>query len=110
MIEDHGSTSEIGAKTAKVDLAALLRDLAAREVNEVHVEAGTQLNGSLLREGLVDELLVYLAPKLIGQGMGMARLGPLDDLAEAQALEWGTVERIGKDLRILARVPGRDRF
>ncbi|PZP92612.1 MAG: bifunctional diaminohydroxyphosphoribosylaminopyrimidine deaminase/5-amino-6-(5-phosphoribosylamino)uracil reductase RibD [Variovorax paradoxus] len=95
---------------AKVDLAALLRDLAKREVNEVHVEAGTQLNGSLLREGLVDELLVYLAPKLIGQGMGMARLGPLDNLAQAQALEWGTVERVGADLRILARIPGRDRF
>jgi diaminohydroxyphosphoribosylaminopyrimidine deaminase/5-amino-6-(5-phosphoribosylamino)uracil reductase len=95
---------------AKVDLAALLRDLATREVNEVHVEAGTQLNGSLLREGLVDELLVYLAPKLIGQGLGMARLGPLDDLAQAQALEWGSVERVGSDLRILARVPGRDRF
>ncbi|MGC3986680.1 MAG: bifunctional diaminohydroxyphosphoribosylaminopyrimidine deaminase/5-amino-6-(5-phosphoribosylamino)uracil reductase RibD [Pseudorhodoferax sp.] len=95
---------------AKVDLAALLRDLAAREVNEVHVEAGTQLNGSLLREGLVDELLVYLAPKLIGQGMGMARLGPLDDLAQAQALEWGAVERVGADLRILAQVPGRSAF
>lgn len=95
---------------AKVDLAGLLRDLAAREVNEVHVEAGTQLNGSLLREGLVDELLLYLAPKLIGQGMGMARLGPLDDLAQAQALQWASVERIGADLRILARVPGRDRF
>nr|WP_326536630.1 bifunctional diaminohydroxyphosphoribosylaminopyrimidine deaminase/5-amino-6-(5-phosphoribosylamino)uracil reductase RibD [Pseudorhodoferax sp.] len=98
------------ATAAKVDLAALLRDLAAREVNEVHVEAGTQLNGSLLREGLVDELLVYLAPKLIGQGLGIARLGPLDDLAQAQALQWGSVERIGPDLRLLARVPGRDRF
>jgi diaminohydroxyphosphoribosylaminopyrimidine deaminase/5-amino-6-(5-phosphoribosylamino)uracil reductase len=42
--------------------------------------------------------------------MGMARLGPLDDLAQAQALEWGAVERVGADLRILARVPGRDRF
>lgn len=94
----------------KVDLAALLRDLAAREVNEVHVEAGTQLNGSLLREGLVDELLVYLAPKLIGEGLGMARLGPLDDLAQALPLEWTSVERIGADLRILANLPGRANF
>ena len=56
----------------KVDLAAMLRDLAAREVNELHVEAGHKLNGSLLREGLVDELLVYLAPKLMGLGRDMA--------------------------------------
>jgi diaminohydroxyphosphoribosylaminopyrimidine deaminase/5-amino-6-(5-phosphoribosylamino)uracil reductase len=60
----------------KVDLAAMLRDLAVREVNELHVEAGHKLNGSLLREGLVDELLVYLAPKLLGQGRDMASLGP----------------------------------
>ncbi|MFT3717936.1 bifunctional diaminohydroxyphosphoribosylaminopyrimidine deaminase/5-amino-6-(5-phosphoribosylamino)uracil reductase RibD [Pseudorhodoferax sp.] len=93
---------------AKVDLAAALRDLAAREVNEVHVEAGTQLNGSLLREGLVDELLVYLAPRLIGEGLGMARLGPLAALSDAQVLQWGAIDRIGPDLRILARIPGRD--
>ena len=52
----------------KVDLAGMLRDLAGREVNELHVEAGHKLNGSLIREGLVDELLVYLAPKLVGAG------------------------------------------
>ncbi|HUP93774.1 MAG TPA: bifunctional diaminohydroxyphosphoribosylaminopyrimidine deaminase/5-amino-6-(5-phosphoribosylamino)uracil reductase RibD, partial [Burkholderiales bacterium] len=51
---------------AKVDLNALLRELARREVNEVHVEAGHKLNGSLLRENLVDELLVYLAPHIVG--------------------------------------------
>jgi diaminohydroxyphosphoribosylaminopyrimidine deaminase/5-amino-6-(5-phosphoribosylamino)uracil reductase len=95
---------------AKVDLAAMLTDLAAREVNELHVEAGTQLNGSLLREQLVDELLIYLAPKLIGSGMGMARLGPLADLSLAQPLQWQSVTPIGPDLRILARVPGREQF
>ncbi len=94
----------------KVDLPGMLRDLAAREVNELHVEAGTALNGSLLREQLVDELLVYLAPKLIGQGMGMARLGPLADLADAPVLEFRSAEAVGQDLRILARVPGHDRF
>lgn len=102
-----GRTAETAAK---VDLSDMLADLAAREVNELHVEAGTQLNGSLLREQLVDELLVYMAPKLIGQGMGMARLGPLADLSQAQALEYRTVDRIGTDLRILARIPGRDQF
>ena len=67
----------------KVDLAVMLRDLAQREINELHVEAGEKLNGSLIREGLVDEFVVYLAPKLIGQGRGMAHFGPLQDLAQA---------------------------
>ena len=94
----------------KVDLPALLRDLAARGVNELHVEAGHKLNGSLVREGLVDELLVYLAPKLIGLGREMACFGPLADLAAAVPLQFMSTERVGPDLRILARVAGRDRF
>lgn len=94
----------------KVDLAAMLRDLAARGVNELHVEAGHKLNGSLLREGLVDELLVYLAPKLLGPGMGLAHLAPLSDLQEALALEFTAVDRVGPDVRICARLSGRDRF
>ncbi len=95
---------------AKVDLAAMLQDLAAREINELHVEAGEKLNGSLLREGLVDELLLYLAPKFIGQGRAMAHFGPLDDLAQAVPLEFRSSDRLGPDLRIVARVAGRDRF
>ncbi|HEY0200840.1 MAG TPA: RibD family protein, partial [Burkholderiaceae bacterium] len=94
----------------KVDLAAMLRDLARREVNELHVEAGEKLNGSLIREGLVDEFLVYLAPKLMGQGRSMARFGPLAALAEAVPLEFQSVDRVGPDLRLLARIPGRDKF
>lgn len=94
----------------KVDLAAMLRDLATREVNELHVEAGHKLNGSLIREGLVDELLVYLAPKLIGQGCDMASFGPLSELSQAIALEFKSTEMLGPDLRILARITGRDQF
>ena len=98
----------------KVDLAAMLADLARREVNELHVEAGHKLNGSLMREGLVDELLVYLAPKFIGSGMGMASQphagGPLTELAGALPLEFHSVDRLGPDLRIVARVAGHDRF
>jgi len=96
--------------TGKVDLAAMLRDLARREINELHVEAGHQLNGSLVREGLVDELLVYLAPKLLGQGAGMARFGPLATLAEALQLVFQSTEMVGADLRILAQVQGRSDF
>jgi diaminohydroxyphosphoribosylaminopyrimidine deaminase/5-amino-6-(5-phosphoribosylamino)uracil reductase len=94
----------------KVDLAALLADLARREVNELHVEAGFKLNGSLVREGLVDEFLAYLAPKLLGQGQGIANFGPLAALDQAVALEFSGVAPVGPDLRVLATVAGRDRF
>ncbi|AKJ28133.1 bifunctional diaminohydroxyphosphoribosylaminopyrimidine deaminase/5-amino-6-(5-phosphoribosylamino)uracil reductase RibD [Caldimonas brevitalea] len=94
----------------KVDLPAMLADLAARGVNELHVEAGHRLNGSLVRENLVDEFLVYLAPKLIGQGREMMRFGPLSGLDEAVPLQFLDVAPVGGDLRILARIPGRDRF
>ena len=94
----------------KVDLAALLEDLARRGVNELHVEAGHKLNGSLLREGLIDELLLYLAPKLLGPGLGLAHIGPLSELAQGVELEFVEVTPVGRDLRVRARVPGRDRF
>ena len=94
----------------KVDLAAMLRDLAQREINELHVEAGHKLNGSLLREGLVDEFVVYLAPKLIGQGCDMASFGPLTKLSGAVPLEFKSTDMLGPDLRIVARIPGRDQF
>ena len=94
----------------KVDLAAMLDDLAKREVNELHVEAGHKLNGSLVRGGLVDEFLVYLAPTLLGSGREMARFGPLAALTEGVALEFQSVERVGADLRVLARPPGRADF
>ena len=94
----------------KVDLAAVMRDLGRRQVNELHVEAGFKLNGSLVREGLVDEFLVYLAPKLLGPGQGMFALPELQSLANALPLEFMSAERIGPDLRLLARVQGRGNF
>ncbi len=99
-----------GSPSGKVDLVAMLRDLAVREVNELHVEAGERLNGALLAAGLVDELVVYLGPKLIGQGRGMAGFGPLIDLAHAVPLTFKSAEMMGPDLRIVARVAGRDDF
>jgi diaminohydroxyphosphoribosylaminopyrimidine deaminase/5-amino-6-(5-phosphoribosylamino)uracil reductase len=99
-----------GSPTGKVDLAALLRDLGHREINELHVEAGHKLNGSLVREGLVDELLVYLAPKLMGRGADMANFGPLTELSQALPLTFQSTSMVGPDLRILARVTGRDAF
>ncbi len=90
--------------SGKVDLAAMLKDLGQKHINEVHVEAGHKLNGSLLREGLVDELLTYLAPMLMGQGRGMTNLGPFTALSEAHPLRFHEVTQIGPDLRILARL------
>lgn len=94
----------------KVDLTALLHDLARREINELHVEAGEKLNGSLIREGLVDEFLLYLAPKLIGQGAGMAHFGPLSELSQAIPLAFQSVEMLDPDLRVIARVATPDAF
>ena len=94
----------------KVDLHAMLRDLAKREVNELHVEAGHKLNGSFIRAGLVDEFLVYLAPKLLGTGQGMASFGPLQQLSDAKQLQFLSADMVGDDLRIRARIAGRDKF
>ncbi len=94
----------------KVDLAAMLDDLARREVNELHVEAGHKLNGSFVKAGLVDEFLLYLAPTLLGLGREMAHFGPLTDLAGGVSLAYQSVERVGDDLRVIARPPGRADF
>ena len=94
----------------KVDLAAMMKDLARREINELHVEAGSKLNGSLIRAGLVDEFLIYLAPKLLGPGQGMAAFGPLQQLSEAVELQFLSADRVGSDLRVVARGVGRDQF
>jgi len=110
-LEARGATVlHLPGPRGKVDLDALMKDLAGRGVNELHVEAGFKLNGSLLREGQVDELLVYLAPKLLGPGQGMVNIGPLEELTGAMALEFAEVSGVGPDLRILARIPGRADF
>ena len=85
----------------KVDLPALMRYLATeREMNEIHVEAGYKLNGSLLREGCVDELLVYLAPTLLGSGLGIANLPELSSLTERTDWKRIDVTAFDPDLRL----------
>jgi diaminohydroxyphosphoribosylaminopyrimidine deaminase/5-amino-6-(5-phosphoribosylamino)uracil reductase len=80
----------------KVDLPALMRHLATEcEMNEIHVEAGHKLNGSLLREGCVDELLVYLAPTLLGPGLGIANLPELSALTERT--DWRRIDHTAFD-------------
>ena len=89
----------------KVDLAKMLEELARRGINELHVEGGFKLNGSLVREGLVDEFLIYLNPSLLGDSaQGMVNLAQMTSLDQRVALKIRSVDRIGEDLRIVARV------
>jgi diaminohydroxyphosphoribosylaminopyrimidine deaminase/5-amino-6-(5-phosphoribosylamino)uracil reductase len=88
-------------QNGKVDLPELLRYLATvHQANEIHVEAGSKLNGSLIRENCVDELLMYLAPKLLGQGFSLTNLGPLFDIPERDEWEWLEQKVIDRDLRL----------
>lgn len=107
-LRDRGcEVLELPNAQGKVDLPALMAELAGRDINELHVEAGYRLNGSLLREDCVDELLVYLAPTLLGNATGMADLLPPDTLAAAPRLSLQAVDRVGDDVRLLARLPDR---
>jgi diaminohydroxyphosphoribosylaminopyrimidine deaminase/5-amino-6-(5-phosphoribosylamino)uracil reductase len=88
----------------KVDLPRMLEELARRGVNELHVEAGFRLNGSLVREGCVDEFLLYLNPSFLGDGaQGMLELPPLASLENRIKLRIVSVDRVGGDLRLVAR-------
>jgi diaminohydroxyphosphoribosylaminopyrimidine deaminase/5-amino-6-(5-phosphoribosylamino)uracil reductase len=88
----------------KVDLPKMLAELAKRGVNELHVEAGSRLNASLLREGCVDELLIYLNPSILGEtAQGMFDLPAFASLEKRPKLRLLSAERVGDDLRLLAR-------
>ena len=88
----------------KVDLPGMLQELARRGINELHVEAGFRLNGSLVREGCVDEFLIYLNPSFLGDAaQGMLDLPGFDSLEKRLKLKLLSTERVGDDLRLLAR-------
>lgn len=89
-----------------VDLPSVLRWLAAHEINEVHVEAGARLSGALMEAGGVDELLVYMAPLLLGEGRGMMAMPAVAALDAAQRFEFIETAPVGKDLRLRLRHPG----
>ena len=88
----------------KVELPLMLKELARRGINELHVEAGFRLNGSLVLEGCVDEFLIYLNPSFLGDAaQGMLSLAGISSLEEKIKLKMTSLERIGDDIRILAR-------
>ena len=91
--------------SGKVELKDLLEELGRRGINEVHAEAGFKLNGSLLREGLVDELLLYLAPCLIGHAAsGLFNLPELTTLNDKRCLKIHDLRQVGADIRVVARL------
>lgn len=93
-------------RDGRVDLPALLRQLAEHGVNELHVEAGAELSTAFLRDGLADELLVYVAPRLLGAGRGMLKGPALTDVRDSTDFEWVDVAQIGSDLRLRLRPVG----
>lgn len=105
---DRGSLAQAGAKCTAlpadkggVDLIVLLQKLAAREINEVQVEAGPALCGELLRLRLIDELLVYQAPVLLGGAATSPFASPrLDNMDDRVHLQWIDMKRIGQDMRL----------
>ena len=88
----------------RVNLPAMIADLARQNLHVLHVEAGSTLSGSFLRQGLVDEVLMYVAPKLLGPGLPFAQLDKLTVLDNAISLEFVSVDLVGDDLRVVARV------
>ncbi len=93
----------IPGKDGRVDIKALMAELARREVNEVHVEAGAILTGEMVKEGLVDELLCYIAPKILGAGRSAFKLPAVEKLSDCK--EWQIVETalLGNDVRMILR-------
>ena len=97
------ATCAVGAQ-GRFDLAELMRLLAQREINELQVEAGPRLCGVLFEAGLVDELLLYIAPVLLGdQARPLLHLSPLAHMLDRKALRAVDQRRIGEDMRLLLR-------
>jgi diaminohydroxyphosphoribosylaminopyrimidine deaminase / 5-amino-6-(5-phosphoribosylamino)uracil reductase len=92
-------------KPGKTDLAAIARELAARGFNEVTIEAGAKLNGSFLAAGVIDEIVLYLAPMLLGDSaQGLFALPELASLDAAVRVRIADVRAVGTDLRVTARL------
>jgi diaminohydroxyphosphoribosylaminopyrimidine deaminase/5-amino-6-(5-phosphoribosylamino)uracil reductase len=103
-LEDLGAeVVNTGLLNGQIDLTEVIADLGRREINELHVEAGPTMHGSFISQRLVDEFLFYQAPTLLAPGRGFASRSPIDALDHGTALNFCSVDRIGRDLRIVAR-------
>jgi diaminohydroxyphosphoribosylaminopyrimidine deaminase/5-amino-6-(5-phosphoribosylamino)uracil reductase len=101
-----GDVEAMAGKPESRALQAVLQDLAHQGVNELHVEAGAVLNGALLQAGLVDELLIYMAPFLLGPGRALADLPTLPDLGAATRWSAPQAHLCGQDLRLRMKCLG----
>jgi len=100
-LQDSGADRQgFDSHEGRVDLAALLQELSRRQINEVQVEAGSKLCGALLQQGLIDEIMIYQAPILLGGGAVSPFSAPqLDKMDDRVHLEWIDSRRIGNDMR-----------
>jgi len=103
-LSEQGVSIEHVGGSRGCDLDEVLHRLGALHINEIWVEAGAGLNGALIREGLIDELIVYMAPQILGnEARGMFAIDELVNLEQRISLEYKDIRRVGDDLRIIAR-------
>jgi len=99
--ESDATVHAVGLKNDRVDLEAALAVLASEQINEVLIESGPTLAGAFVQQQLVDELVIYMAPSLLGdQARGLMSLPGLDVLADREQWQWRDVRQVGNDLRL----------
>lgn len=97
----------VPGRNNRIDLVLFMMQLAKRQINSLWVEAGAELAGALLQAGLVDELIIYMAPKLLGeQGRALCVLPDLQHLADAPQFTLSDVRQVGSDLRLRMKCDG----
>lgn len=101
---DRVELRQVAGDAERLDLRAVMRLLAERQVNEVLIEAGATLAGAVIAAGLADELILYLAPHLMGaDARGLMQLPGVQAMADRIDLEWSDIRRVGQDLRLTVR-------
>ena len=108
LVEAGAEVLYLPGASGRVDLAALMRHLALREINELMVEAGAGLCGALLDAQLLDEIVIYYAPHILGSSaQGMFTLPGLENMQQRWALQIQDVRAVGDDWRVTARIVAR---
>ena len=106
-VGEQAEIVEVSAGRGGVDCGELLNILAEREVNEILVEAGPKLVGTLLSERLADEMIVYMAPSYLGDtGRGIATIPEITKLSDRIDAKFTDIQRMGEDLRVTVRIDG----
>jgi diaminohydroxyphosphoribosylaminopyrimidine deaminase / 5-amino-6-(5-phosphoribosylamino)uracil reductase len=102
-LQDAGAEIyQLPEKQGRLDLTEVMKFLAGQEINDVLVEAGAVLNGALLAENLVDEWVIYMAPKILGdQGIGLFHLPGIDKLVESKDVRFQDIRQIGMNIRLI---------